>query len=91
MQFPPKDASDVLDYAVDFSSLLESDTVDEATVVRSGADDALVVATITHTNTEVRFWLSAGTIGTVYTLTIRVTTAANRTIERDARILVDNL
>ncbi|SDE89695.1 Concanavalin A-like lectin/glucanases superfamily protein [Limimaricola pyoseonensis] len=80
-----KDPDDVLDYAIDWSRLLEGDTIASAewlvpaglTFVRSEHSGPLAIA-----------WLSGGEVGETYELTSRITTAAGRQMDRSASLFV---
>lgn len=80
-----KDPDEVLDYQVDWTSWLGSDTITTSTwAVPTGITRA------SHTNTTktATVWLSGGTAGTSYELQNKIVTASGRTAERTIRILV---
>lgn len=80
-----KDPSAALDYAVDWSDWLDTDTIASvAWTVPTG----LTNDSSSETSTVATIWLSGGTVGNVYTVTCRVTTAASRVDERSFRIKV---
>lgn len=89
--WPRKDSADVLDYTVSFAAFLDDDTITSHEVTRSGDDTALQIDSSTHGDHLVVVWLSGGTDGVVYTITIKVVTVGGRTIERDVRLPVNNL
>lgn len=74
-----------LDYTFDWSAWLGSDTISSATVT---ADVGLTVESTTNDNTTVTAWISGGTVGQVYKIACKVTTAAGRVDERTATLLV---
>lgn len=80
-----KDPSAVLDYTVDWTDYLGSDTISTVTwtvavgITQSASMFASKTATI---------WLSGGTAGTNYTVACLVVTAAGRTDERTIQINV---
>lgn len=80
-----KDSAAVLDYGVDWSAWLGTDTIATSTwTVPTG----LTVDSETETTTLATVWLSGGTTGTTYTLVNRITTAAGRQDERTLTITV---
>lgn len=83
-----KDPSDVLDYTIDYSALLDGDTI--ASSVWS-VDAGITIDSDTNTTTNATVWVSGGTSGNVYTFTNTITTAGGRTFERSARLTVKNL
>jgi hypothetical protein len=76
-----KDPDAVLDYEVDWSNWLatDSDTISGHTVIASAG---ITVDSSTRTSTAVTFWLSGGTVGQQYVVTVQITTAAGRIDER---------
>lgn len=74
-----KDPSAILDYQLDWSEWLGSDTIASHTVT---AATGLTVVSSTATTSAVTMWLSGGTAGTSYVVTCRVVTAGGRTDER---------
>jgi len=80
-----KDVDAILDYQIDWSDWLGSDTIATSTwTIPSG----ITQDSATNTNTTATVWLSGGTAGTAYTLTNRITTAAGRTQDQSIVILV---
>ena len=85
-QYFTKDPDAVLDYAIDWSRWLGSDTIQTSTwTVPSG----LTEVSSEHTSTTVTIWLSGGTAGQTYTVTNRIVTAGGRTDERSIYIRVE--
>ena len=80
-----KDPSAVLDYVVDWTTWLGSDTISaSAWTVPSG----ITQVTATNTTKLATIWLSGGTVGESYTLVNRITTAGGRTDDRSITITV---
>ena len=80
-----KDPDAVLDYQVDWSDWLVSDTINTSTwIVPTG----IVNDSDTNTTTAATIWLSGGTIGTNYSLVSRIVTAGGRTDDRTITIMV---
>lgn len=76
--FPDKDPDEVVDYSVDWSPRLDSDTISTSTwIVPAGITEDSDSSTTTTTT----IWLSGGTAGVTYALINRITTAAGRTFE----------
>ena len=94
--WPAKAPQDNAPYARDFTNWLlpaSGDTpADEITgvptVTFTGADNALVVGSISHSNGVVTAWLSGGTDGVVYTVTFTIQTTQGITIARSALLQV---
>ena len=84
-----KDPADVVDYPMDFKQLLQSDTIDTATVT---ADNVTIDSTSVSGNI-VTIFVSAGTHRTIATVTIKIVTtnATPRTFERSFKIKVEDL
>lgn len=84
-----KDPSDVKDYIVDFTNQLDSgETVSTRTVTaQSGitVDSSAIVA-----SAKVRVWLSGGTAGNDYRVTVQAVTSESRTHEVDGICRVRN-
>ena len=75
-----KDPDSVLDWLLDWTDwLAASETIYTHTV---NADAGITVDTSTNDNTGVTVWLSGGTTGTSYTVTVKITTNQGRTVER---------
>lgn len=87
LAWPTKDPSENLDYAIDFVDVLGSDAIATKSVAATG----VTAGTSSIVGTKVNVWLSGGTAGTTGAVTITITTAGGRTIERSATIYVDDL
>jgi len=80
-----KDPDAKLDYAVDWSDWLGSDTIATSTwAVSTG----ITVVSSLNTTTVATIWLSGGTAGETYLATNRIVTAAGRQDERTLVIMV---
>jgi hypothetical protein len=80
-----KDPADVLDYQINWSAWLGSDTISTSTwAVPAG----ITRDSDTHSATEATIWLSGGTAGVTYQCSNRITTAGGRTAERSLQITV---
>lgn len=80
-----KDPDAILDYTVDWSRWLGTDTIATSQwTVPTG----LTEVTATNTPTSATVWLSGGTAGQAYTVTNRITTSGGRTDERSVVINV---
>jgi len=71
---------DLLDYQFDFQFFLalDADTITSATAVSSGVN--AIVSNVSNTTTTVTFWLAL--IGSGDDVTVQVTTALGRNLER---------
>lgn len=82
-----KDPDATLDYAVDWSDWLGNDTIDSVSwTVPAGISQV----SVTNTTTKATIWVSGGTIGRVYTIVCRITTAAGRTDDRNVLLRIGN-
>lgn len=82
-----KDPNAVLDYRVDWSEWLAGDTIVASTwVVESGIVNDLD----TFNTTMAVIWLSGGTLGEIYTVTNRITTALGRIDDRTFLVEIKN-
>lgn len=82
-----KDPNARLDYGFDWSEWLNGDTITNSTwIVTAG----LTSDTPTNTTTVTKIWLSAGTLGELYTVTNRITTAAGRIDDRSFTVFINN-
>lgn len=80
-----KDPDAVLDYQIDWSTWLGTDTISaSAWTVATG----LTKDSSTNTTTTATVWLSGGTVDTSYTVTNKIVTAGGRTDERTITIVV---
>jgi len=80
-----KGDSENLDYQIDWSAWLATDTLATSTWT---VDAGLTVGFASRSQTTTTQWLSGGLAGTQYTVTNVVTTAAGRTAERSFLVLV---
>jgi len=85
-QYFTKDPDAVLDYAIDWSRWLGSDTIQTSTWT---VPPGLTEVTSSHTTTTATIWLSGGTAGETYTVTNRIVTAGGRTDERSIYLRVE--
>lgn len=80
-----KDPAAVLDYGVDWSAWLGTDTISSSTwTVPAG----LTQSAATNDTTSTTVWLSGGTVGQRYSVVNRIVTTGGRTDERTIRIVV---
>ena len=81
-----KDPDAVLDYAVDWTDWLGSDTIASASwTVGTG----LTKVTNSNTTKVATVWLSGGTASTEYSIVNRIVTAGGRTDDRTLTIAVE--
>ena len=93
---PDKDPDSVMDYGVDHSAWLDTDTIsasewliDNTLITAPGQTvNGLTAGTSTFDATTTTIWLSGGTELSTYDLTNRVTTAAGRTDDRTMTVRV---
>jgi hypothetical protein len=82
-----KDPAAVLDYAINWATWLDGDTIATSTWT---ATTGITVDSSTNTTTMATVWLSGGTVGTSYVVTNKIVTAGLRTDERSLLIKVEN-
>ncbi len=80
-----KDPDAALDYQIDWSIWLDSDTISSSSWV---AEDGITIDGDTNTATATTIWLSGGTLGVQYLVTNRITTTGGRTDDRSITIVV---
>lgn len=86
--WPTKDPNAVLDYSIDWSDWLDTDTISTSTwTVPTG----LTKGTDTTSTTVTTVWLSGGTAGTTYEILNRITTAGGRTQDKTVKLICQNL
>jgi hypothetical protein len=82
-----KDPSDVVDYTLDWSLILNSnDSIEAAEFIVEPASE-LTVLSVNFTATQATCWLQAGVLGLTYAVTCRVTTADGRQQEYTFQIV----
>jgi len=74
-----KDPDSILDYVVDWSEWLGSDTVSSSTFT---VGTGLTKDSESNTTTTATVWVSGGTANSSYTVTNRIVTAGGRTADR---------
>jgi hypothetical protein len=79
-----KDPDARLDYTIDFSTYLGTDTISSVAWTAPG----LTVNATTNTTTTATIWLSGGSAGKVYRVRCRINTAGARTDDRTFEIEV---
>ena len=81
----PKDPNSVIDFVMDWSDWLGSDTISSSdwTVTTGLTEDSDAYTTTTAT-----IWVSGGEAGTTYTLTNRIVTSSGRTADRTFYVYV---
>lgn len=80
-----KDPSDVVDYMLDYSVWLASDTIDTSSWEVA---DGITREDDTNTDTTATVWLSGGAAGRRYVVTNTITTAGGRTKQQSINISV---
>jgi hypothetical protein len=80
LKWPSKDPEETLDYKVDWSKRLGSDTITASSWPNPPA--GITVNTESFAPKSTTIWLVGGTIGQSYTFVNRITTAAGRVMEQ---------
>ena len=88
-----KDPASVLDYKFDWEDWLGSDTITgtPTATVEAISGDASPLAAVTpleKDTTSATAWLSGGTVGNSYTVTVEIVTTGGRTDQRSIEIRV---
>lgn len=81
-----KAASEVLDYSLDYTDVLSSETISSSTW--AVAPSTITISSSSNTTTATTVWLSGGTAGQVYTVTNTVVTSGGRTFQRSITVQV---
>jgi hypothetical protein len=85
----PKDPQEVLDYQIEWEArLADAETISTSEWARTGSDSVLVIDSNSISGTKTVVWLSAGTLGVVYTLTNTIVTSGGRTMEQSVRLKI---
>jgi hypothetical protein len=92
LAWPVKDPGDTLDYVFDIAPALTANPGDiiatlDATVSPDNAGDVTLVSASAD-GTRAVLWLSGGQAGTIYTVTVSVTTAGGRALVRSISLPV---
>ena len=81
-----KDPDAVLNYAVDWSDWLEiGETISSYVVI---VDSGLTLVTDSEAEGVVTAWLSGGTVGKAYTVTVHIITSVGREDDRSFRVVI---
>jgi hypothetical protein len=95
LNWPTKDPMDVLDYKFDITRAVAGNSGDsiatiDATIEPNNPGD-LTMNSATADGTVAVLWLADGQTGTIYTVTLIITTVNGRTIQRSILLPVINL
>ena len=82
-----KQPADVQDYDIDFSRYLDAIEDTPASYIAT-ADDGLNIDSSFMVDKRVKVWISGGTSGTVYKITVTLTTLIGRTKQVEIKIKV---
>ncbi len=85
LEWPFKDPDEVLDYQLDWSSRLGTDTISTSTWI---VPDGINKNSDGKSSTATTIWLSGGLINTAYNLTNRIVTAGGRTMDQSVRLKI---
>jgi hypothetical protein len=85
LTWPYKDPDEVLDYEIDWSARLVTDTISTSTwTVPTGITEE----SDSNTTKTTTVWLSGGTIGEGYEILNRIVTAGGRTFDQTVKIKI---
>jgi len=80
-----KDPDSILDYTIDWSDWLGSDTIISSNwTVPTG----ITQGSVSNTDTATTIWLSGGVVGKTYSVVNRIETAGGRTDDRTITIVI---
>lgn len=85
LAWPSKDPNEVLDYEIQWSPRLRSDTISTSTFSLTTAN-GLAINSQSNTTTTSTVWLSGGTVGGTAVINCRITTAAGRTMDQSVSL-----
>ncbi len=86
LNWPTKDPGDILDYGFDLSPALvgnPGDTIETLDVsIMPNSPGDLAVSSATADGSVIVLWLSGGQTGTIYVVTVLISTSSGRTLQR---------
>lgn len=88
LQWPAKDPDEILDYTIDWSARLVTDTIATSVWI---LDVGITETTQSFTNTppqSTTIWLSGGTLGASHAITNRITTNGGRTMDQTVKLKI---
>lgn len=83
-----KQPNDSLLYDMEFVGRLEDGETITAVSSVTGSPSGLTIGTASYSGTRAQFRVSSGTSGTLYKITVVVTTSASNTIEGEGNLFV---
>lgn len=86
--WPPKDPDEVLDYSIDWTDRLTSETIESSDWTITGDDDELTFGGGSISGARTTVWLSGGTVGKTYYVLNRITTSGTRTMDQTVRLKI---
>lgn len=87
--WPPKDPDEVLDYEIDWTARLSSDTISNSPLSSIWIlPDGLIKDDDLQTDSTTTIWLSGGTLGSSYVLTNRIKTVGGRTMDQSVKLQI---
>lgn len=87
LSWPNKDADEVLDYALDWSARLGTDTIKTSTWAVPTGIDKLSDA-VASGDSQTVIWLSGGVLGKSYKFTNRIVTDGGRTMDQSVMLAI---
>jgi hypothetical protein len=85
--FPFKDPDEYLDYVLDWTARLGTDTI-ASSIWTTPTPTGLTLATATLASFTTTVWLGGGTIGDSYSFTNRIETVAGRIMDQSVKIKI---
>jgi hypothetical protein len=88
LSWPPKGPAEVLDYDLDWTARIRSDTIVSSAWAFTSTDDSMAIEQTLQSGASTKVWLSGGTLGRSYVLKNSIATAGGRDMEQSVQILV---
>jgi hypothetical protein len=92
LSWPTKDPSDILDYIIDIGPAISGNSGDSVAdldiTVSPGNPGDVVLQSSTTDGSRIVLWLAAGQAGIVYTITLSISMASGRFLERSVLLPV---
>lgn len=89
LTWPDKDPDEILDYELDWTARLAGDLIVTSTwIMPTVSPGNLTKETDSFTTTSTFIWLSAGLLGSNYSLVNRITTLGGRRMDQTVRLRI---
>lgn len=89
-QWPSKDPDELLDYQINWSAALTTDTITISSWTISGGDSLLIDDHSTFSPQTATIWLKGGSLNQTYAVNNLITTAGGRIFDQTVNISIAN-